>query len=82
MTVAVERAAEVMVGRSTPRDWREVAVAIAAERRDVGVASWRREASEGSKPGGGSIEILSLLSDPFYSRFEGVESRRAAGRRL
>jgi hypothetical protein len=58
ITVAVERTAEVMVGRSTPREWMEVAVAIAAERREVGVASWRREASEGSKPGGGSIEIL------------------------
>ena len=58
MAVAVERTAEVMVGKSTPREWREVAVAIASERRDVGVASWRREASEGSKPGGGSIKIL------------------------
>jgi hypothetical protein len=57
MAVAVERTAEVMAGKSTPREWREVAVAIASERRDVGVASWR-EASEGSKPGGGSIKIL------------------------
>jgi hypothetical protein len=58
MAVAVERTAEVMVGKSTPREWMEVTVAIASERRDVGVASWRREASEGSKPGGGSIKIL------------------------
>jgi hypothetical protein len=56
MLVAVERTAEVIVGRSTPREWRDVAVAIAAERKDVGVASWK-EASEGSKPGGGSIKI-------------------------
>lgn len=39
IAVAVEKAAEVTVGRSTPRECREVAVAIAAERRDVGVAS-------------------------------------------
>ena len=62
MAVAVETTAEVIVGRSTPRECKEVAVAIAAERRDVGVASWRREASEGSKPGGGSIKICPSIS--------------------
>lgn len=36
----------------------EVAVAIARERIDVGVAFSRTEASEGSKPGGGNIYLF------------------------
>ena len=72
IAVAVERAAEAKVGMSTPRE-REVAVAIAAERSDVGVASWRREATEGSKPGGGSIKIYApAISFLVYSRFDEV----------
>lgn len=75
--MAVETTAEASVGRSTPKDWMEVAVSNTAERRDVGVASWRREASEGSKPGGGSIKILCPCIFPFVFEFgggRGVES--------
>ena len=39
IAVAVARVADVMVGISTPREWREVAVAIAAVRSAVGEAS-------------------------------------------
>jgi hypothetical protein len=65
--VAVETTAEASV---------EVAVSITAERRDVGVASWRREAREGSKPGGGSIKILCPCIFPLYSSSEKAESWR------
>ncbi len=74
--VAVERTAEASVGRSALRDWMEVAVSSTAERRDVGVASWRREASEGSKPGGGSIKILCPCVFPLYSSSEEAEGLR------
>jgi hypothetical protein len=42
-------------GISTPILSTEEAVAIAEERRLVGVAFSRREATEGSKPGGGCM---------------------------
>jgi hypothetical protein len=74
--VAVETTAETSVGSSTPRAWMDVAVSITAERRDVGVASWRSEASEGSKPGGGSIKTLCPCVFPLYSRLEEAESWR------
>jgi hypothetical protein len=70
--VAVETTTEASVGRSTPKV--EVAVSITAERRDVGVASWRREAREGSKPGGGSIKTLCPCIFPLYSSSEKAES--------
>jgi hypothetical protein len=42
----------------------------------VGVASWMREASEGSKPGGGSIKILCPCIFPLNSSSEQAEGWR------
>lgn len=58
VAVADARAA-MMVGEgmSMPMGRMEEAVAIAEERMLVGVAFSRREESEGSKPGGGSMSL-------------------------
>lgn len=55
LAVALAMAAIVEVGMSTPMLRTEEAVAIAEVRRLVGVAFSRREATEGSKPGGGCM---------------------------
>jgi hypothetical protein len=70
MVVEMEMMEEIVEeGMSTLMGRKEEAVAIAEERRVIGVAFSRREVSAGSKPGGGCISRSKWLQQRMR-RFE------------
>jgi len=71
VALAMAAIAEVGEGISTPILMTEEAVAIAEERRLVGVAFSKREATEGSKPGGGCMSQVELWNSSDICRPRG-----------